>query len=60
VEGLGSQSEPKNKPSFNNKTIPKPITDTSFKFTTLELRNEIYKSKNSRSSGTDGIDAIFL
>jgi hypothetical protein len=30
------------------------------KFTTLEIRNEIYISKNSRSSGTDGIDAIFL
>ena len=30
------------------------------KFTTLEIRNEIYKAKSSRSSGTDGIDAIFL
>jgi hypothetical protein len=31
--------------------------DTSFKFTTLEIRNEIFKAKNYRSLG---IDAIFL
>ncbi len=37
-----------------------PIMDTSMKCTTLEIRNEIYKAKNSRSSGTDKIDAIFL
>ena len=30
------------------------------KFPTEEIRNEIYGAKNSRSSGTDGIDAIFL
>jgi hypothetical protein len=34
--------------------------DTSFKFTTLEIRNEIYKAKYSRSSGTEGIYALFL
>jgi hypothetical protein len=60
VEKLRSQSEPKNKPSFNIETIPRLIMDTSYKFTTLEIRNEIYKAKNSRRSGTDEIDAIFL
>jgi hypothetical protein len=60
VEKSRSQSEPINMPSFNYETIPRPIMDTWFKFTTLEIRNEIYKDKNSRSSGTDGIDVIFI
>jgi hypothetical protein len=54
VEKLRSQSEPK-KQAFIG-----PILHTSIKFTTLEIRNEIYKAKSSRSSGTDGIAAIFL
>jgi hypothetical protein len=50
----------KNKPYFNIKTIPRPTMDASMKFTTLEIRNEIYKAKNLRSLGTDRIDVIFL
>jgi hypothetical protein len=57
---LRSQSEPKNKPSFNIETIPRPIMDASMKFTTLKIRYEIYKAKNSRTSLTDEIEAIFL
>ena len=60
VEKLRSQSGPKIKPSMNIDTIPRPILDVPMKFTTQEIRNEIYSAKNSRSSGTDGIDAIFL
>ena len=60
VERLRSQSGPKIKPSMNIDTIPRPILDVPMKFTTQEIRNEIYSAKNSRSSGTDGIDAIFL
>ena len=60
VERLRSQSAPKNKPSINTDTIPRPILDVPLKFTAEEIRNEIYTAKNSRSSGTDGIDAIFL
>ena len=36
------------------------MLDIPLKFTNQEIRNEIYKAKNSRSSGTDGLDAIFL
>jgi hypothetical protein len=32
----------------------------SMKFTILEMRNKIYKAKNSKSLGTDGTYAIFL
>ena len=60
VDRLRSQSTPKHKPSINIDTIPRPTLDVPMKFTTQEIRNEIYSAKNSRSSGTDGIDAIFL
>ena len=60
VERLRSQSAPKDKPSINIDTIPRLILDIPLKFTNQEIRNEIYKAKNSRSSGTDGLDAIFL
>ena len=30
------------------------------KLTIQEIRNEIYRANNSKSSGTDGLDAIFL
>ncbi len=45
VEKLRSQSEPKNKPSFNIETIPRPIMNTSFKFTTLEKEMKSTKPK---------------
>jgi hypothetical protein len=39
MERLRSKSDPKNKPSFNIETIPRPKMHTSMKFTTLEVRN---------------------
>ena len=53
VERLRSQSAPKNKPSINIDTIARPMLDIPMKFTNQEFGNEIYKAKNSRSSGTD-------
>ena len=60
VERQWSQSGPKSKPSINIGTIPRQILIVPMKFTTQEIRNEIYSAKNSWSSGTDGIDANFL
>ena len=39
VERLRSQSAPKNKPSINIDTIPRPMLDIPLKFTSQEIRN---------------------
>ena len=41
VKKLRSQFEIKNKPSFNIETMPRPIMDTSYKFTILEAQEQM-------------------